>query len=326
MNVRTCIFILVALAPAVAFAQQNIGNPYNQGYQQPGGIYYGGMQQPGIVGDPYNKGYQQSIIGGPGIIGQQGTIPDQQNVPEFEPKELIPKKIDQHLIIKEGGVGDQCKAGVTPPTEWRLNFIDPLLTKDDLLHVIQTAAANDTRLRAVNILDDQIDMYYLQPAYKWGVIPTNYYLHVSVNATSLKISLDKPKWLGSATNYHSAATNAFTTYVPMYLTETYAASIKANDMIMRDAMMLELVSAIMYNVQVSPISNSFFVCYILPFLLYIILAVVIGAVALWFIIKKIRKDAGLLVKRIHPIDPYHDDFEQERMGDQYVTHIKPPKQ
>jgi hypothetical protein len=282
--------------------------------------------------DPYNHGPQGGVItpmGTPGNVGTpgyNGIIPDQGIVPDVNPKPITPKTLTTHILIEKNGVGDQCKAGDSEPVSWNITFTDPLTTKDELISVVQTAAQNDTRLRTVHILDDQIDMYYLQPAKIWGFIPTNYYLQVSANANTLRISLEKPKWLGRAKNSHAEATSAFSTFVPQYLNDKTVAQLDGADIINRDAKMIEIVSAIMYQVHVSPYSNSFFVCYIMPFLIYIILILVLLLVAVWFIIRRLRKGSRFLVAKIHAVELGEDSFETENTGDQHVTHFKLPKQ
>lgn len=247
--------------------------------------------------------------------------------PEFDPKSIVVKKLDTHLLVNENGVGDQCKAGDNLPTEWKLDPDIAIDSKEKIVAVIQNAAAHDTRLRSVTILDDQIDMYYLQPAQKWGFLSTNYYLHVSANGDSFRLSLEKPKWIDKSNSQHEKATTAFSTYIPQYFDDTTVASYKDVDLIARDAKMIEVISAVMYQVEVMPISNSFFVCYIMPFFIYILVILVLVSVGLWFLIRKLRRGTGFLVKKIHPVKlGGEDDDEDKHLGDEHVTHFKLPKQ
>jgi hypothetical protein len=234
---------------------------------------------------------------------------------------ITPKKLTEHLLVSEGSRTDACQAGINPPQSWQLDPHTVIDTKDKIVAVVQNAETSDTRLRQVTIVDDQIDMYYLQPAYYWGVIPTNYYLHIQANGNSLRMSLQKPNWLAHARNFHQVASEAFVTNVPHYLTPANVAALEQYDLISRDAVMIEIVSAIMYQVPVSPISNSFFVCYILPYLLYILFAIVVTLLIIWFLVRRIRKETGYLIKRVHPIDFEAGDEETDEMKNDRMTSI-----
>jgi hypothetical protein len=314
-------------------AQQNNQQPYDTGnYYQT--YYYQGFGTPGSLGMPGNLGTPGNL-GNPGGLGTPGSglVPEGGVVPDFTPKALTPRALTSHLLVERPGVGDQCKAGITAPGSWEIGMSDPLATKDDLVRVVETATVNDTRLRSVHIYDDRIDMYYLQPAYVWGFIPSNYLLHVTANGNTLRISLDKPKWATKAQNQHAQVSAAFSMYVPQYLNDHVVDQLEVQDLIARDAKMVEVISAVMYQVPVSPISNSFFVCYIMPYLLYIsILAVIIG-ISLYFLIKRIRRETGFLVKKIHKLegDDEDDDIqpphqENDRYDADHVTQFKIPKQ
>ncbi len=300
MKCTQVLFLALLLVPQVIFAQQD----------------------PRIM-DPTPKNPIQT----PAPIRPPTTTVTPPASPEFDPKSLITRKLDTHLLVNENGVGDQCKAGDNTPVEWKLDPNVTVDSKEKIIAVIQNAAAHDARLRSVTILDDQIDMYYLQPAHKWGFLPTNYYLHISASGDTFRMSLEKPKWLKNAKNQHDKATMAFATYVPQYLDEATVASFKEKDLIERDAKMIEVISSIMYQVEVMPISNSFFVCYIMPFFIYILVILVLVSVGLWFLIRRLRRGTGFLVKKIHPVKlGGEDDDEDKHMGDEHVTHFKLPKQ
>lgn len=305
MKFTHILFSALILVPQVIFAQQDPRimdpTPHN----------------PIPVPIPYQLNYTTTT---------QAT-PETPKAPEFDPKSLVTRKLDTHLLVEQSGAGDQCKAGETLPVSWTLDPNTVVDTKEKIIAVIQNAAVHDTRLRSVTILDDQIDMYYLQPAYKWGFLPTNYYLHVSASGSSFRLSLEKPKWLSNSKNQHAKATEAFATYVPQYLDDATVAVYKDQDLIVRDAKMIEVISAVMYEVDVLPISNSYFVCYILPFLLYILIILVVVIIGGWFMYKKLRRGTGFLVKKIHPIvsDEQKDD-DAHLMGDEHVAHFKLPKE
>ena len=284
-----------------------------------------GVGTPLNTGTPINTGTPMST----GTPANVGTPLDTGTVPTLNPIAIGPRKLTEHLLIQQSGVGENCQAGVYSPVSWQIDQKTPIDTKQKVLDVIQTAEKYDTRLRQVNVLDDQIDFFYLQPAYYWGFIPTNYYLHITANSTSLRVSLDKPAWVLKARNYHGEVTQAFTTYLPQFLTTDTVAQIKSEDLIARDAQVVQIISAVMYQVPVLPIANSFFVCYILPFLLYILVVIAIAAVALYFFIRKIKKETGFKIHKVDLPDQegdagYGDGEAGEYLGDEHVTHFKIP--
>lgn len=301
--IAIAITALVALQPIAVLAQRPTANPYGNGYQT--GIL-GPIGTPTDLGDPTN-GIPMNV----GTPTNTGELSSTGVVPTLNPLKLTPKHLTQHLLIDQLGSGDNCQAGVRPPTPWTLDPNVVIDSKDKLIQVIKLAEASDTRLRNVHVFDDAIDMYYLQPAYKWGFLPMNYYLHIQTNGNTLRISLEKPKWVGKAKNYHAQASAAFVTHVPEYLTPESVAVLEKYDLISRDAVMIEIVSAVMYQVPVSPISNSFFVCYVIPFLIYIVIVIGILAVALWFLIRRFKRKTGFEIKRLvaleHELIPETDD-------------------
>ncbi len=310
-------FLLALLFPVVALAQVVIPD-----IDHPAGWTDPRPTPPGTVYVPGSVPVIPDLDYGP----TTGAHVEQPTTPPVTPgTPTIAVKLDTHLLVDEQGVGDQCKAGETLPTEWNLGA-DPVNTKEKIVDVIQNAALNDLRLRSVYILDGKIDMYYLQPAKKWGFVPTNYYLHVSASGDTFRISLEKPKWLGKAKSQHAFATEAFSTYVPQYLDAATVETLSKKELIERDAKMVEVISRVMYQVKVQPISNSFFVCYIMPFLIYILVIIVLVSVGLWFLIRRMKRGTGFLVKKIHPVVLGEDNFEAEYTGDKHVTHFKLPKQ
>ncbi len=227
--------------------------------------------------------------------------------PAKNPKISAPKLSD-HLLINEKGVGDNCRAGNTPVVSWKLDSNVSIDTKEKLKQVVLFALENDTRIRQITIYDDQLDIYYLQPAYYWGFVPTNYLLHIRANADTFRMSLNKPTWLKRTDNYHVRSTEAFTTYIPQLLTTEVLDLFEDKGIPDRDAKLLEVITTTMQHVNVSPISNSFFTCYILPFLLYIVLVIVLGVVIGWYFIRKLKKETGF---RIHKVNMGKDEDDED---------------
>lgn len=254
-------------------------------------------------------GFQSTgIISGVGTPTNTGDVPTTGSVPEAGTPSLVPiKSLSGPVSIDATGSGDNCSAGAQTIQSWTLDPATPVDNKEKLEQVIAVATGSDKRLREVQVYDDAIDMYYLQPAYRWGFLPMNYYLHISANGTTLHMSLDKPAWLGSSTNYHSQVTASFSANAPTLLSSDVVSSLSNSGTIARDAKMIEVVSAIMYGVNVEPVANSFFVCYIVPFLVYIFFAILIGAVILWFIIRRFRKASGFEIHRAGGNDGDDDD-------------------
>ena len=273
----------------------------------PGAIY-----AQGVVGNAYNQGYQGWILDQSGNVAGTGVMQP------LGGSLLTPRVLVQHLLLTQDGIGTMCAAGVQPPTAWSLDPTVPVDTKDKIVAEIQTAESHDTRLRQVHIFDDAIDMYYLQPAYVWGFIPANYNLHVSANGNTLHVSLDKPKWVASAKNYHSQVTAAFSQTVPAMLSPQVVAQLETDDLIDRDAVMINIVSAAMYQVSAEPISNSFFVCYILPFLLYILALLVIIGMLVWWFVRRLKRESGYMIKKVQY---FEEELEQDK-GVNSITKIE----
>ena len=260
--------------------------------------------------------YQSTgIISGVGTPTNTGTPSNTGTVPAAgTPTLVLTKSLTSHTLtgpqaIDINGVGDNCSAGAQNPEFWSLDPNTPVDDREKLEQVITVAVNSDKRLRQVHVDDDAIDMYYLQPAYRWGFVPMNYYLHISANGTTFHMSLEKPSWLGGSTNYHSQVTDSFSVNAPTLLSNEVVTALGTNGLFVRDAKMIEVVSAIMYQVNVQPIANSYFVCYILPFLIYIIFAILIAVIVIWFIIRRFRRASGFQIHRAGGGD--HDSDEDD---------------
>lgn len=279
------ILCFIGVSTPIAFAQV-----YNV---QPEATYNTKILDPNAAGHPGSYMHDDTTLRDLGIPG------------------LTEKKLTTHLLIDEKGSGDNCRAGERAPLGWQLDPNISIDTKDKLLTVVHQALANDTRIRQMYIYDDQIEIFYLQPATFWGFIPINYHLRISASGNTLRMALDKPNWLKYTNNYHPRVTEAFSTLTPTLLTADTVARMEPLEVIARDAKMIEIITSIMYQVNVSPFTNSFFVCYVLPFLLYILLFIVIACVIGFFFIRKIRRETAVQEFRmIHHIENDTDNLDR----------------
>ncbi len=291
------IFTVVCIAPFVVQAQRN------DIYTSP--IIPTGQNT--VQLDPYADGYLD------GLEHDDTTMKEGGDVAEFKAKGLA-----KHLSIDEKGVGDNCRAGIDAPVPWMIDFENLPTDETTLREVVREALASDTRIRRIRVTDERIQMWFLQPAMRWGFIPMNYYLEIDASGESLRIALTKPKWIDGTENFHTRASSVFAEQVPVLLNQRVLRALEDETLTSRDGYMVYVMSTILGRVNVSPHVNSFFVCYVLPFILYIVLFAIILGIALWFIVRRYRRQK--LVQRFrveHPDmqvggedekDTHHPDF------------------
>jgi hypothetical protein len=260
---------LVLLTPGIIFAQV-VTNPEAAGHPEP--VFYDNSQ---FYDNTVN--YDNSVI-------QQGGP-----VQEIKVGEIKKPVVREPLLLDIPGVGDMCTIGVPKIVPWQLVPGVSITTKENFKQILETAVVSDTRLRRITIADNRIDMYYLMPARRLKIFPINYQLHIIGDATTFRMSLENPKWVARVPNKHSVVTEAFTAYVPVLLDEQVVASYKDAPLMMRDAKLIEVIARVMQEAKVLPNTGTFFSCYIMPFLAYIIGAVILALILIWYMIRHIRK-------------------------------------
>jgi hypothetical protein len=251
----------------------------------------------------------QTIILDPGAGGEAygpGRAFGDDLIDTEIPKEGVPKldtkNIDEHLIINEKGLKDICSAGSEKAKPWDL-VIKDLDSKEELVSIIQTAIENDLRIRSVKILDNRLDMYFLLPA-KWlGFIPVNYHMQITATAETFHMGLETPDLLKYVRHDHEDVKNSFRTYIPQFLTKKVVDDLADENIFVRHAVLVKVISETMARTNLYPDTSSFFVCYILPFLLYILIIIGILVGMLWFIIRKARGKKPFRYSTRYPEDP-----------------------
>lgn len=198
------------------------------------------------------------------------------------------KTARSHMLINGVGVGDTCRVSDYDAKWYVLNEDFPALTQNGLEAVMKDVFYNDRRLRRVRIYDDQIDMYYLQPATFLGM-PVNYLVHVKANSSSWKFSVDHGSFIGWTDNKTDKVANAFKQLVPVYLTAEMREYYADTSVIERDSKVLEIANQVMYQVPYKPHEGSFFVCYIMPYLIWLLLVLLLVLLFIFFFYRRYRK-------------------------------------
>ncbi len=231
---------------------------------------------------PTSVFYDNSTTLNNGVI-KEGVI-SEVKAPEVEKRKLV-----EPLLLDVAGVGTTCTVNTPVIEAWQLDPNVSITTKDQLRQVLEGAVSHDERLRQVSIVDNRIDLYYLMPAYRLRIIPVNYQLHIVADSNTFRMSLENPKWVAGVPNKHAIVSAAFAEYVPQLLSQETVTAYKDAPLAMRDAKLIEVITSVMYHVDVMPHGGTFFSCYILPFLVYIIGALIILIFLLWFIIRRTRR-------------------------------------
>lgn len=199
------------------------------------------------------------------------------------------------------GVGDNCRAGTRIPDWYSIPEGQKFNTNADLESVFSAMAERDLRLRRVMWKGSEVTFMYLQPAYRFGFIPMNYYLTVTASADTMRINYTVPGWVSGADTQQEYIEKAFRENTPKYLSNEYIATFATANVLTRQAALAQAVAQIMYTAPVMPISNNFFVCSILPILAYVIIVAVFVLAILFFIIRKlaIKKRTHSFIQHLH---------------------------
>lgn len=199
------------------------------------------------------------------------------------------------------GIGDNCRAGTRIPDWYAIPEGQKFNTTADLESVFGAMTEKDLRLRRVVWKGDEVNFLYLQPAYRFGFVPMNYYLTVTASADTMRINYTVPKWVSGAETQQEYIEKAFRENLPRYLSSEYVASFATANTVTRQAALAQAVAQIMYTAPVMPISNNFFVCSILPILAYVVIVAVFVLAILFFILRKlaIKRRTESFIQHLH---------------------------
>lgn len=247
------------------------------------------ITDPKAAGHPTAIMYDGSVKYDGSVVNDNSVIPKGGVIKEQETKAIEKHILVEPLLLDLSGVGDICTIGTPTITQWQITPDAVINNKETLRKVLETAFVNDTRLRRVSIFDNRIDLYYLMPAYRLKIIPVNYQLHIVADSNTLRMSLENPKWVAKVRNEHAFVSSAFGLRIPELLSDTVVLNLGGAPLAMRDAKMIEVISEVMRGVAVVPHTGTVFSCYIMPFLVYIIGAVIIALFLLWYMIRRVRK-------------------------------------
>jgi hypothetical protein len=185
-------------------------------------------------------------------------------------------------------MGDSCQAGSYTPEWYVLNPNFPAKTQGELKNVMKDAFTHDHRLRRIRIYDDQVDLYYLQPGTFWGM-DFNYLAHIKANSTTWNFTVEEKSVANNSKG--SVIDDNLNRLVPVYLTDEVLEYYKDASIMERDAKVIEIANQVMYQVALQPHSNSFFVCYIVPYFVYLLLLGLIVLMGIYLIYRRYRKSS-----------------------------------
>lgn len=234
----------------------------------------------------------------------------QTNEPPIAVKDEI-KKAEKALSNTVVGVGDNCKAGTRVPDWYAIPAGTIIATDIDLEKIFVDMAERDLRLRRVMWKGDELTFMYLQPAYRFGFVPMNYYLTVTASASTMRLDYSTPGWVSGAETQQEYIEKAFRENTSKYLSSEYLTTLATADILTRQAALAQAVAQIMYTAPVMPISNNFFVCSILPILAYVVLVALFVFGFLFFIIRKlaIKKNTNNFLQHLHAASPDNGGFQ-----------------
>jgi hypothetical protein len=247
------------------------------------------LTDPNAAGHPTTVIYDNSVQNDTTVKFNNSVKPTGGVIEKTEVKPVEKKQLREPIILNLSGIGDTCTVGTPTITDWRLAPDAAITNKDELREVLETAVVNDTRLREVSVIDNRLDLYYLMPAYRLKFIPVNYHLHIIADGNTFQMSLENPDWVKNVPNRHGEVSAAFGTEIPTLINADFVASLAGAPLVLRDAKLVEVITTVMRSVTVMPHGGGFFSCYIMPFLAYIIGAVILALLILWYMIRRVRR-------------------------------------
>ncbi len=215
------------------------------------------------------------------------TTPKPVEKPEVDTRAETKSKAT-HLSLEGVGIGDSCQAGSYTPEWYVLNQNFPAKTQGELKNVMKDAFTHDRRLRRIRIYDDQVDLYYLQPGTFLGM-DFNYLAHIKANSTTWNFTVEEKSVANNAKG--SIIDDNLNRLVPVYLTDEVLEYYKDASIMERDAKVIEIANQVMYQVPLQPHSNSFFVCYIVPYFVYLLLIGLIVLMGVYLLYRRYRKSS-----------------------------------
>lgn len=275
------------------------------------------LTDPNAAGHPSSVFYDNSKIRDTSVVQKEGVVSDTK-APTLEKRTLT-----EPLLLDLPGVGDTCTIGVPDIQAWHIAPDAVIEKKEDLKEILETALVNDTRLRRIAVLDNRLDLYYLMPAYRFKVIPVNYHLHIVADGATLRMSLENPSWVAKVENKHAEVSAAFATYIPELLNDETVQALDGTPLAVRDAKLVEVIATIMTHVEVMPHAGTFFSCYILPFLAYIIGVVILALFIIWYFVRKARRMARRRLFALRKNSEENDEEEDESGGFSPKVHYVP---
>lgn len=217
------------------------------------------------------------------------VVPKAVEKPEVDSDSGTPKKSKAtHLALEGVGIGDSCQAGSYTPEWYVLNPNFPAKTQGELKNVMKDAFTHDHRLRRIRIYDDQVDLYYLQPGTFLGM-DFNYLAHIKANSTTWNFTVDEKSVANNSKG--SIIDDNLNRLIPVYLTDEVLEYYKDASIMERDAKVIEIANQVMYQVALQPHSNSFFVCYIVPYFIYLLLLGLIVLMGIYLIYRRYRRSS-----------------------------------
>lgn len=214
------------------------------------------------------------------------VVPKPVDKPEVDTKTETKSSKATHLSLEGVGVGDSCQAGSYTPEWYVLNPSFPAKTQGELKNVMKDAFTHDRRLRRIRIYDDQVDLYYLQPGTFLGM-DFNYLAHIKANSTTWNFTVDEKSVANNAKG--SVIDDNLNRLVPVYLTDEVLNYYQDASIMERDAKVIEIANQVMYQVPLQPHSNSFFVCYIVPYFVYLLLIGLIVLMGMYLLYRRYRR-------------------------------------
>jgi hypothetical protein len=165
-----------------------------------------------------------------------------------------------------------CEAGAEKSIPWLLvnNGVD-IDTVDELRATIDQAMQADKRIRRVVVKDTMLDVYYLQPARIFSLIPINYLYKVSIDTNNFQINITDPSWHKFAKTFHKETSSTLSQGLSQIYTSKNLEYITTQNQYYKHSFSITAVSSVFNTIDMYPFANTFWICTIVPYFVVFLL-------------------------------------------------------
>ncbi len=312
-------------------------------------LTYAQYESSTVILNPYGDDYREPKIYGTGYIAPSPTVPTPATIPAKTPVSVpttnlaqptVPNSTDlfntsksnssflggifqSKLKLDVSGAGRACLIGGEKSIPWAFinNGVD-IDTIEELRATIDQAIEADKRIRRITIKENMLDIYYLQPARIFGIIPINYLYKVSIDTGTFQVSTQKPSWLRFAKHFYGDVTDTLTTNLTHIYSPQNLEYIQKQNIYYKHSFSIAAVSSIWNTIDMYPFANTFWICTIVPYFVLFLLVLGILLGFLFYYWAKRKKDRyirrfknGDFARNINGVGKPFPQRELPRMND-----------